>query len=102
MDFFTIWLISFLVSFIASRFAVKKALKEDKRFFDNVAGMMVAMFVLPFIPLMNIVYLLVLAIFSLIVYVDKVGVSGFARKIFFIRTKENDNEKAKKVNKKNN
>lgn len=88
MEFFTYWMISVIVAFFASRMAVKALLKDEDDFFEDSVGLLAMMFICPFIPFANILYVVLLICGAIYAYIVHRGASRFAMKIFLIREKE--------------
>jgi hypothetical protein len=88
MWFLTFWFWSTLITFIASRWAVKSLLKDDEDYFKNEAGMLAVMFFVPFIPILNVLLFFTVIIMIGVSYVQSVEINKFAKRIFLIRDKK--------------
>lgn len=90
---FTIfWLVSVVVTFFINRHVIKCAMKEDRKFFDDGDGqaMFWVMVLSPFVPILNILVVFVVTIAYVFTKINDHGVLNFARKILFIKIKEEE------------
>jgi hypothetical protein len=99
-NFLILWFVSVIVSLVASRMIIKITLKEDYKAFDNETGMFIFMVLSPLIPIFNIISIIFVAIVTMCMYFNDIGLSKVLQRIYFIRLEDKD-EKTKKSDKKN-